>query len=130
MAKPAKLSKPEASEDDFNDMYGSNWLSPEDIKKPFTTIIEAWERQTFNGPGGGATKDKVVLTLRNIKKLAVLNKTNALNLATEYGKVYDHWIGKPVLVKVEMTQYQGKPTKGVRMYPVNAEDMKGDAIPF
>jgi hypothetical protein len=129
MAK--QIKKPEVDEDDsdFLDMYSSNWLSPDDIKKPFTTTIESWERQTFKGPNGG-DKDKIVLGLKNVKKLAVLNKTNALNLASEYGKSPNRWIGMQVLVKTEMTSYAGKPTKGVRMYPVDPDDMKGDQIPY
>jgi hypothetical protein len=129
MAKQVKLSKSESDDDAFNDMYGSNWLSPDDIKKPFTTTIEAWERQTFSGPGG-KEKDKVVLTLKEVKKPCVCNKTNVLNLSTEYAKNFDRWIGKPVLVKTEMTSFQGKPTKGVRLYPVDPNDMKGDSITF
>ena len=129
MAKTAKVSKPEESDGGFDDMYGSNWLSPDDIKKPFRTVIESWERQTFPGPGGGE-KDKMVLTLKDVKKPAVLNKTNALNLAGAFGKLPDQWIGKLVLVKVEMTSYAGKPTKGIRMYPVDPDDMKGDNITY
>ena len=130
MAKQAKLSKPEASDDAFDDMYGSNWLSPDDIKKPFTTTIETWERQTFTGQGGKGDKDKMVLTLKGVRKSAVLNKTNALAISSVYGKSPDRWIGKPVLVKTEMTSYGGKPVKGVRMYPVDPDDMKGDDVPY
>jgi len=110
-------------------MYGSNWSSPDDIKKPFHTVIESWERQTFSAPGGGE-KDKMVLTLKDVKKPVVLNKTNALNLAGAFGKLPDQWIGKPVLVKVEMTSYAGKPVKGIRIYPVDLDDMKDDDIPY
>ena len=132
MAKQAKLSNSGNNGDDggFDDMYGSNWLSPDDIKKPFRTTIEDWERQTFKGPNGGKEKDKMVLTLKDVKKPAVLNKTNALNLAGKYGKSPNNWVGKPVLVKAEMTSFGGKPVKGVRMYPVDPNDMQGDDIPY
>jgi hypothetical protein len=130
MAKPSKLSKPETSDDAFEDMYGSNWLAPDDIKKPFYTTIVTWERQTFTGQTGKGDKDKMVLTLKDVKKSAVLNKTNALSLAAAYGKSPDRWIGKPVLVKVEMTSYQGKPVKGIRLYSSDPDDMKGDSVPL
>jgi hypothetical protein len=129
MAKNAKVSKMEESDDGFDDLYGSAWLSPDDIKKPFRTVIESWERQTFSTPGGGE-KDKYVLTLKDARKPCVLNKTNALNLAGTFGKLPNQWVGKPVLVKVEMTSYAGKPVKGVRMYPVDLDDMKGDDVPY
>jgi hypothetical protein len=128
MAKQAKLAHHEPDTDAFEDMYGSNWLSPDDIKKAFRTTIEAWERQTFN-KGDGKEKDKMVLTLKGVKKQVVLNKTNALNLATMYGKDPSLWVGKPVLVKVEMTAFQGKPVKGVRLFPVDLDDMGGDTLP-
>jgi hypothetical protein len=131
MAKQAKLAKPEEPYDDggFDDMYGSNWLSPEDIRKPTQTSIEAWERSTFKGPNG-KDKDKIVLTLKGVKKPAVLNKTNATNMADAFGKPPDNWIGKLVLLKVEMTQYGGKPVKGLRLYAVDPNDMQGDKIDY
>ena len=128
-AKPAKLAKPEENDDAFNDMYGSAWVSPDDVKKPFRTTIEDWERQTFNVPGGKGEKDKIVLTLKGVKKKLVLNKTNALSLASKFGKVPANWVGKQVLVKKEMTSYAGKPTPGVRIYPVDPNDMNDD-IPY
>ena len=128
MARQAKLSNSENNGDDdaFNDMYGSAWVSPDDIKKPFYSRIEAWERQTFNVTGGKGEKDKYVLTLRGLKKKLVLNKTNALNLAIVHGKNPNNWIGKSVLVKTEMTSYAGKPTPGVRIHPVDPNDMNDD----
>jgi hypothetical protein len=129
MAKVAKVSKLEESDGAFEELYGSHWLSPDDIKKPFRTVIESWERQTFSAPGGGE-KDKMVLTLKDVRKRCVVNKTNALSLASAFGKLPNQWVGKPVLVKVEMTSYAGKPVKGVRMYPVDLDDMKGDDVPY
>jgi hypothetical protein len=131
MAKSAKAQISNSTSDDlgFDDMYGSHWLSPDDVRKPFYSSIDEQEKQTFNGQGGQAAKDKIVLTLRGLRKKAVLNKTNALNLAEAWGKNPRAWIGKPVLVKVEMTQYAGKPTKGIRIYPHDPSDMGGDGIP-
>ena len=129
MAKSAKAPISHSPDDGgFDDMYGSHWLSPEDIKKPFYSSIDAQERETFTGQGGGPEKSKLVLRLRGVKKPFVLNKTNALNLASTYGKSPGNWIGKPVLVKVEMTSYAGKPVKGVRLYPHDLGDTN-DSIP-
>jgi hypothetical protein len=131
MGKPAKspFQNPQQDEDSFDDMYGSSWLAPEDIKKPFYSSIDAQETQTFNGQGGQPAKSKIVLTLRGIKKKLPLNKTNANNLAGSFTKNPKSWVGKPVLVKVEMTAFQGKPVKGIRIYAHNPDDMGGDAIP-
>jgi hypothetical protein len=130
MTKAAKLSKPEAIDDDvFSDMYGSNWFGPDDVRKMFTTLIESWERVTFAGIGGKAERDKIVLTLKGVKKPVPLNKTNALNLASAWGKNPNNWVGKRVRVQVELTSYAGKPTKGLRLYPVDPNDMN-DSINF
>ena len=71
-----------------------------------------------------------MLHFRDFRKPLPCNKTNAHNLASVYGKNPTDWVGKPALVKTEPTSFGGKPTKGVRVYPANPNDMKGDHIPF
>jgi hypothetical protein len=131
MAKPAKAviasETPPPDTDAYDDMYGSAWLSADDIKKPFRSVIEGWERSTFKQDG--KNKDKAVLKLKGVKKSCVLNKTNVANLALQYGKDFSRWVGKPVLVKTEMTQYGGKSMPGLRLYPVDPNDMNDD-IPY
>jgi hypothetical protein len=129
MQKPAKLAKPEENDDAFNDMYGSAWTSPDDIRKNFYSTIETQEPQAFDD-GKKGEKTKLVITLKGVKKPFVLNKTNALNLASVYGKVPANWVGKSVLVKKEMTNYQGKPMPCIRIYPHDPNDMGGDSIPI
>jgi hypothetical protein len=133
MAKPAKLSPPNStgSSDDggYDDMYGSNWLSPDDVKKNFYAISKRQERQTFS-QGGKGEKDKVVIFFDGIKKGLVLNKTNAGSLASVYGKPPANWVGKRILIKREMTNFQGKPTPCIRIYPADGDDMSGDGIPY
>jgi hypothetical protein len=117
--KQAKLESPKSDSGfGFDEMYGGHWLAPDDVEKPFTTTIESWKRQSFANPGG--SKDKLVLTLHDVRKPVVLNVTNARNLAAKYGKVPDYWIGKAVLVQVEATSYAGKPTRGIRLYPAES----------
>jgi hypothetical protein len=120
MKGTAKLSKP--ASDDFDDCYGSNWLGPDDAKKPIHSKPQTWERQTFKG-SDGKEKDKIVLTFEGVKKPCVVNKTNALSLAGAYGKSPDGWIGKPVTIRAEMTSFGGKPVRGIRLYPTEAEDV-------
>jgi hypothetical protein len=93
MAKQAKAAiVSEAPDTDaYDDMYGSAWLSADDIKKPFRTTIEGWERSTFKQDG--KNKDKAVLKLKGVKKSCVLNKTNVANLALQYSKDFDRWVG-------------------------------------
>jgi hypothetical protein len=103
--------------DDFDDMYGSQYLSATDVKKPVTTVIEQVEQDDF-ARQGERKKVKAILHLRGFKKPMILNKTNALALATAFGKnMFEDWPGKKIMVKSEPTSFGGKPTMGLRTYP-------------
>jgi hypothetical protein len=117
------------NEDDFNDMYGTKYLGPDDVKKPTATMTDSVDKEIFDRPDG-RSEAKVLLHFKAFRKPLPCNKTNALNLASAYGKNPTDWVGKPVLVKTEPTSFGGKPTKGVRVYPADPNDMKGDRIPF
>jgi hypothetical protein len=110
-------------------MYGTKYLGPDDVKKPTTTLTDAVGKEIFDRPDG-RSEAKVLLHFKAFRKPLPCNKTNALNLASAYGKNPADWVGKPVLVKTEPTSFGGKPTKGVRVYPADPNDMKGDQIPF
>jgi hypothetical protein len=58
-----------------------------------------------------------------VNKPVVVNKTNALNLSEAFGKDLDDWPDNRITVKAEDTTFQGKRTKGLRMYPANTGDM-------
>jgi hypothetical protein len=102
--------------EDFDDLYGSQYLAATDLKKPFTAAIEEIDEQDF-ARQGERQRMKKVLRLKGVRKPVVLNKTNALNLAEEFGKKFPEWVGKRVTVKTEDTTFQGKRTKGLRLYP-------------
>jgi hypothetical protein len=105
----------------FDDLYGSQYLAAADLKKPFTAAIEEIDEQDF-AHQGERQRLKKVLHFKGVRKPIVLNKTNALTLVEEFGKDFDDWVGKRVTVKVEDTSFQGKRTKGLRLYPANSED--------
>jgi hypothetical protein len=102
--------------EDFDDLYGSQFLAATDLKKPFTATIEAVTKQDF-ARQGERQKMKVVLHLKGVRKPIVVNKTNALSLSEEFGKDFDEWIDKRINVKAERTSYGGKPVMGLRLYP-------------
>ena len=103
--------------EDFDDIYGSTYLSADDIKKPFVTVIEQVVREEV----GQEKKKKAVLYVRGSKKAIVVNKTNATNLSNAFGKDFDSWINRRITVKVEPTSFAGRPTKGLRIYPAAEE---------
>jgi hypothetical protein len=107
--------------EEFDDLYGSNYLAATDLKKPITTVIEQVEQEDF-ARQGEKKKMKAVLYLRGVKKPVIVNKTNALSLATAFGKDFNEWIDQHVVIKAEPTTFAGKPTKGLRLYPANGED--------
>ena len=116
------------NEDDFNDMYGTKFLGPDDVK-PTRTVIDTVGKEIFDRPDG-RSEAKLLLHFRAFRKPLPCNKTNANNLASAYGKAPAAWVGKPVLVRTQPTSFGGKPSKGVRVYPADPDDMKGDSIPF
>jgi hypothetical protein len=110
--------------EDFDDIYGSQYLAASDVKKPFTSTIEEVDKLDF-ARQGERQKIKAVLHLKGVRKPIVCNKTNALNLSEEYGKGGENfidWVGKRVTVKAEPTTFGGKRVMGLRLYPAKAED--------
>jgi hypothetical protein len=107
--------------EDFDDLYGSNYLAAGDLKKPISTVIEQVEQKDF-ARQGEKRKMKAVLQVRGIKKPIVVNKTNALKLAAAFGKDFDDWIDQRIVIKAEDTTFGGRPTKGLRVYSANNEE--------
>jgi hypothetical protein len=107
--------------EDFDDMYGSQYLAATDLKKPITTMIEQVETDDF-ARQGERKKVKAVLHFRGMKKPMICNKTNALVLAAAFGKDIDDWANQRVVIKAERTTFAGKPTMGLRIYPADSED--------
>jgi hypothetical protein len=107
--------------EDFDDLYGSNYLAATDLKKSITSVIEQVHQEDF-ARQGERRKIKAVLHVRGIKKPIVVNKTNAITLATKFGKDFDEWIDQRIVIKAEDTTFGGRPTKGLRLYPADGEE--------
>lgn len=86
-------------------------LKAEDIKKPVTYTVASAEERTFKDG-----KAKLVLGFKETEKQFVVNKTNAGALAESFGDVEPkEIIGKQITLASISTQYQGQPTKGIRV---------------
>ena len=103
---------------DFDDLYGGRFLSSQDVKAPINVHHRAG-REGGVHPPGEPTRTKAVLYFKGGKKGMVINKTNANALAAAFGKNLSDWVGKRVTIKPEPTIFGGKPTQGLRLYPVN-----------
>jgi hypothetical protein len=104
---------------DFDDLYGTKFLSATELKGPVTAVIESMTEESFIRPGERPQR-KMVAHCKGAKKGLVINKTNALTLATAYGRDMQAWIGKRITVKAEPTTFGGRPTLGLRVYPAEA----------
>jgi hypothetical protein len=105
----------------FDTLYGSRFLAATDLKAPVTATIERVTFEPFTRPGE-ATRTRCVLHFKGDLKPMVVNKTNAIILAAAYGKDFDKWIGKRVIVRAEPTVYAGKPTPGLRVQAIDVGD--------
>jgi hypothetical protein len=101
--------------DDFDDIYGSKFLSAADlngqrkrVKIVDTEVSDLREKD-------GSTKRKYIVWFETEEKALVLNKTNALRLAQAFGKNREGWHGAVVELYSEMTSL-GK--EGIRLRPV------------
>jgi hypothetical protein len=106
---------------DFDELYGTRFLSASELKSPVTATIDRVEEETFARPGE-KPRTKKVLYVRGGKKGIVLNKTNANNLAAVFGKNFEKWPGTRIVIRPEPTMVGGKPTVGIRLYPVDGSD--------
>ena len=107
--------------EDFDDLYGSQYLAATDVKRPFAAAIEDIDEQDF-ARQGERPRVKKVLHLKGVRKPIVLNKTNALSLAEAFGKNFKDWMDKHITVKAEPTTFAGKRTMGLRLYPAEDEE--------
>ena len=107
------LSTP--TEADLDDCYGSKYLSAADIgDKKIRTRIAKIRKETMRQQSG-AERPKFVIYFTTLDKPMVLNATNKIALVDALGKVPANWVGADIGLYAENTQYQGKPTKGLRL---------------
>jgi hypothetical protein len=72
-------------------------------------------------------KQKLILYFQGAKKGLVLNKTNAKNIADEYGDDTDDWTGKEVILFTTWVDFQGKSVEAVRVRTPQPKDNKSSA---
>src|SRR5262249_45432504 len=99
---------------DITQLYPSRYLSAGDLQgQPVRATIEALTQEMV-GQGADA-KLKPVLRLAGQAKLLVLNKTNGLAIAAQYGNDTAGWIGKAIVLKPTTVPFQGKLVAAVRV---------------
>lgn len=98
----------------INEVYGDGTtLKAEDLKPGIQhrcTIKEVAFREFDDG-------NKLAITFLNADKVLICNKTNATRIADEHGTDYTLWTGLVVYLQQDITEFQGRPTKCVRVVP-------------
>lgn len=112
------------------EFFSSKFLTAADLKgKEHKLTIDRLEATEFKD---GTVKP--AMYFRNREKAMILNKTNTMKLAGQYGENMDDWLGKEVVVYPDTVDFQGKSVEAIRVRPVLpqvADEFKDDAeIPF
>lgn len=66
--------------------------------------------------------NKPVLHFKGKEKGLVLNKTNANNIAAEYGDDMDDWMGKEIILFTAWVDFQGKSVEAIRVRAPQPKD--------
>lgn len=114
----------------LNDMYPSTTLKSADFDDVGEMQLTIKKVEIKDIGQEGATETKPILSFNETEKTLVLNKTNAGVIGAMYGdkNVDVSWIGKQIVLHVEMTTFQGKATPGIRVKQVNEKQAAIDAF--
>jgi hypothetical protein len=99
---------------DINTLYPSRYLSADDLQgQPRRVTIQALTQEMV-GMGSDA-RMKPVLSFAGKQKMLVVNKTNALAIASQHGNDTTAWVGRDIILKPVMVGFQGKQVLAVRV---------------
>ena len=94
----------------FSKAFKGSYFKAADLDgKPKEVIIKSVAEEDVGD------ETKVVLRFKDCDQALVLNKTNGGALAEAYGDDMDGWVGKPVVLKPDKTDFGGKRVDCVRV---------------
>jgi hypothetical protein len=97
---------------DISNIFGGDTLKAADLQgREFTLCIASAEMKKFDN------SNKLVIRFQNAKKAFVCNKTNANRIAYMYGTNTDGWIGKEIVLYVDLVDFQGQTVEAIRVKP-------------
>ena len=118
------------TEADLDSCYGSKYLGAVDIgDKKIRTRIAKVRKETMQQQGGKPERAKFVIYFTTVDKPMVLNATNKNALVDKLGKVPANWVNADIGLYTENTQFQGKPTKGLRLRVLGPAKTAAKAAP-
>lgn len=97
---------------DLAEVFPSNYIKAADLKGRAVAVVIAGASIEKLGEDR-----KLVLNFQNKEKGLVTNKTNANRIAYLYGNNTDDWMGKEIILKAELVDFQGKTVEAIRVHP-------------
>ena len=95
----------------INDMYPSKYIKASDLKgNEWPLVIDRIENEEIN-----EGKFKPVLYFRKAAKGLVMNRTNAMTIASYYGPETEGWFGKEVILYPVKVPFQNQMTDAIRI---------------
>ncbi len=96
----------------INEAFPSKYLKADDLQGREVTV--SIDHVAMEKVGDD---NKMALYFRGKQKGIILNKTNAMNIATAYGTDTNNWIGNPVILFPAWVDFQGKSVQAIRVRP-------------
>lgn len=93
-----------------SEMFPSKFFKAKDIEKPLSVVIESIKIENLSD---GTLKP--CLYFKNQLKLFLLNRTNCALIENSYGSDTDNWIGKTIMLILELVPYKGETIPAIRV---------------
>lgn len=108
-----------------SELFPSKYMKAGDLNGRYITATISKIEVVDVGGEGKEADVKPVMTFANRKKQLIMNKTNTMHLAEEFGDELDGWLGKSIEIYPDKTQMQGKIVDclRVRLPQTEAEDV-------
>lgn len=104
--------------------YPSNYLKASDLQdRNVRVIISGYKMEKIG------EDQKPVLYFKGKEKGLVMNKTNANNIAAEYGDDMDDWQGHEIILFSAWVDFQGKSVEAIRVRKPQPKDGNGAPAP-
>ena len=104
---------------DYIDIYKTPLLSAKNLgKKVITSTITMCYPETITG-SDKESKDRLIIEVEDGEVRVSLNKSNAVALATAFGRDYNDWVGRKVKIVTKKVDFKGSKVDGLDVIPVN-----------
>ena len=108
-------------------LFPSRWVGSADLDgKAVTVTIKAMTIENVGQPP--KDEEKPVLWFKGTEKGLILNKTNAMLVASMYGPETDHWMGKKIVLYSTKVKAFGALHDAIRVQATNVVSRQPDPV--